>query len=149
MSARDRIVPVAVVAAVAAGVLVSLSSSDVGERPDTGRRHRLGESKLLALPDGGKGYGYPADLDCDGGTCTEYLVTDIAPCVRRPAGAPVESCLRREPDGGARDFGESNRFPRDEAVGAGCEGVACSVVAGEDSIESEDVRLAWERSKRP
>lgn len=141
---RDRIVPVAVVAAVAAGVLVALSQGDVGNRPDDNRRHRRGESKLVEL-DGGKAYAYPTDLD-DGGV--EYVVTTEAPCVRRPAGAPVASCKRREPDGGARDFGALNRFPRVEAVGDGCEGVACSIVFGEDSLESEDVKLERERGRR-
>lgn len=135
--ARDRILPLSVVAAVAAGVLVALSQGDLGNRPDDSRRHRKGESRLVEL-DGGKAYAYPTDLD-DGGV--EYVVVTQAPCVRRPEGAPVESCLRREPDGGSRDFGALNRFPREEAVGAGCEGVACSIVFGEDSLESDDVKL--------
>lgn len=141
---RDRIISALAAAAVASNLLVALSADDLGTRPDDSRRHRLGESKLIEL-DGGKAYAYPTDLD-DGGV--EYLVVTDAPCVRRRAGAPVASCRRRQPDGGARDFGELNRFPADEAVGGGCEGVACSVVAGEDSLEDEDVHLARERGRR-
>jgi len=141
---RDRIITALAAAAVASGLLVALSANDLGQRPDDGRKHRRGESKLVEL-DGGRAYAYPVDLD-DGGT--EYLVTETAPCVRRPVGAPVSACLRREPDGGARDFGELNRFPAEEAVGAGCQGVACSVVAGEDSLEDENVRLQRERGRR-
>lgn len=60
----------------------------------------------------------------DGGELTE--------CVRRPAGVAPGECLRRMPQGDV-DFGELNRFPAVDAVGAGCEAVTCSVLAGEDA----------------
>lgn len=138
---RDRIIAAAAAAAVAAGVLVSLSDSDLGATPQDGRAERPQESKLVELPDAGKGYAYPATLP-DGGT--EYVVTDVAPCVR--AVREDNSCLRRTEDGGARFFGLLNRFSREEAVGGGCQPVACSVVAGEDADEDEDVKL--ERRRR-
>lgn len=135
---RDKVIAAAALAAVVVGALVSLQPDDLGERPVTGRVPRLGESKLVLLPDGGKGYSYPAYLE-DGGQ--EYLVTDEAPCVRRAVGMPESSCRRRLEDGGAFDFGELNRFPATEAVGEGCEPVACSVVAGENADEPEDERI--------
>jgi hypothetical protein len=141
---RDRIIAAAALAAVSTGLVVALSQDDLSERGQSGRA-RLGESKVVELPDAGIGYAYPVDLD-DGGT--EYRVTSDAPCVRRPEGAPVASCLRREPDGGARDFGALNRFPASEAVGAGCEGVACSVVFGEDDAEADVEKVKRARSRR-
>lgn len=148
MAARDRILPIATVAlaAVSTGLVVALSQDgDLGERGASGRA-RLGESKVVELPDAGVGYAYPVDLD-DGGT--SYRATDAAPCVRRPEGAPVESCLRRELDGGARDFGALNRFPASEAVGAGCEPVACSIVSGEDHREPDAAKAQRARGKKP
>lgn len=141
---RDKIIAAAALAAVAVGVAVGLRDSDFAERGQSGRA-RLGESKVVELPDAGLGYAYPVDLD-DGGII--YRVSDAAPCVRRPEGAPVASCLRREPDGGARDFGASNRFAASEAVGAGCEPVACSVVSGEDSNEADTAKVKRARSRR-
>lgn len=140
---RDKLLAAAALA-VSLGVLVSLSDSDVGERPlDDGRTHHYREATLIELPDAGKGYVYPSTLT-DGGA--EWLVTSEAPCVRaRPDGG---QCLRREADGGARDFGVNNRFPREDAVGNGCQPVACLVTAGDDADEDEDVRLERERSKR-
>jgi hypothetical protein len=55
--------------------------------------------------------------------------------VRRPAGALANDCRRRTEDGGARDFGDLNRFPASESVGGGCQPVACSVVFGENADE--------------
>lgn len=53
-----------------------------------------------------------------------------AKCCRRPAGAPVESCLRRDPNTGEpRDFGDLNTMPGSHAVGSGCEPTEC--VAGQ------------------
>lgn len=141
---RDKIIAAAALAAVAVGVAVGLRDADLAERGASGRA-RMGESKVVELPDAGVGYAYPVDLD-DGGT--EYRVTDAAPCVRRPEGAPVASCLRREPDGGARDFGDLNRFPASEAVGAGCEPVACSIVFGENDREPDIEKVKRARSRR-
>lgn len=54
-----------------------------------------------------------------------------AQCCRRPAGAPVESCLRRHPHTGApEDFGDLNTMPGSHAVGSGCEPTECVVGAG-------------------
>ncbi len=141
---NQRVITAVAVAAVAVGALVALSDSDLGTAPQDSRRLRLAESKLVELPDGGKGYVLPADLE-DGGV--EYLTTDAAPCARRRPGL-LGTCLRRSADGGTVDPGDYNRFPSSEAVGVGCEGVACSVVAGEDADESEDVRLERERQRR-
>ena len=52
-----------------------------------------------------------------------------AKCCRRPAGAPVTSCLRRDPRTGvAVDFGDLNTMPATHAVGSGCVPTEC--VAG-------------------
>lgn len=141
---RDRIISAALAAAVAVGVVALVRDEDLGERPlDDGRTHYHREATLIELPDAGKGYAYPSTLT-DGGT--EWLVTSVAPCVRaRPDGG---QCLRREPDGGARDFGVNNRFPREDAVGDGCQPVACLVTAGDDADEDEDERLERERRRR-
>lgn len=97
-------------------------------------------SKLARLADGGKGY--VVRVAVDGGTETRTVAPD---CVRRPEGRAVASCLRREADGGSRDFGALNRFPVSEAVGAGCQPCACAVYAGEDAEEDEDARLTREK----
>jgi hypothetical protein len=141
---RDKIITALALAAVSTGLVVALSQDDLSERWQSGRA-RLGESKVVELPDAGIGYAYPVDLD-DGGT--EYRVTSDAPCVRRPEGAPVASCLRREPDGGSRDFGTLNRFPASEAVGSGCEGVACSIVFGESDAEADAAKVERARGRR-
>ena len=142
---RDRIIAAAALAAVAVGAAVGLQSDDLSERGASGRA-RLGESKVVEMPDAGIGYAYPVDLD-DGGT--EFRVTSDAPCRRRPEDAPVASCLRREPDGGSRDFGTLNRFPASEAVGAGCEPVACSIVFGENDREPDSAKVERARGRRP
>ena len=160
---RDRIITAAVAAAVAVGVVALVRDGDVGQRPADTRKHHKHESKLVELEDGGRGYAYPTTFDCDGGTrlerddgglvqvwqlatCTEYLVTDVAPCVR--AREDAGNCWRRTSDGGSTFSGWDNRFPVEEAVGSGCQPVACSVVAGEDAEEDEDVHLERERAKR-
>jgi len=144
MPTKDRIIAALALAAVSTGLVVALSQDDLSERGQSGRA-RLGESKVVELPDGGVGYAYPVDLD-DGGV--EYRVTYAAPCVRRPEGAPMEACLRAWNDGGAYDFGALNRFPASEAVGIGCEGVACSIVFGEDDAEADSAKVERARSRR-
>jgi hypothetical protein len=141
---RDKIIAALALAAVSTGLVVALSQDDLAERGASGRA-RLGESKVVELPDAGIGYAYPVDLD-DGGV--EYRVTSDAPCVRRPEGAPMEACLRAWNDGGSRDFGALNRFPASEAVGAGCEGVACSITFGEDDRESDAAKVERARGRR-
>ena len=49
-----------------------------------------------------------------------------AKCCRRPAGAPVEACMRRNPHTLVpEDFGDLNTMPGTHAVGDGCEPTAC------------------------
>ena len=145
---RDKIITAAVAAAVAVGVVALVRDGDVGQRPADTRKHHKHESKLVELEDGGRGYAYPTTFDCDGGTCTEYLVTDTAPCVRAREDAGM--CWRTGRDGGAAFFGFDNRFPREEMHPSStrCQPVACSVVAGEDAEEDEDAHLARERKQR-
>lgn len=145
-SDKSRIVTVAAAALVATGAVVALVAGDLGPTQHPNARERLHESKVVELPDAGVGYAYPVDLD-DGGT--SYRAMDVAPCVRRPEGAPVASCLRRAEDGEVRDFGALNRFPASEAVGAGCEPVACSIVFGEDDREADSAKLQRKRGRKP
>lgn len=142
---RDRLLTAAVVAAVAVGLVVTVRPDDLGERPADTRVHRRGESKLVELADGGRGYAYPTTLD-DGGT--EYVITETAPCVRAREDAGL--CWRLDTDGGARFFGWDNRFPREDMhpSSTACQPVACSVVAGDDAEEDEDAHLARERAQR-
>lgn len=60
-----------------------------------------------------------------------------------------DDCRRRETlqDGGARvrDFGELNRFAAGEAVGAGCQPVACTVLDKADAEFGDDELLERER----
>ena len=52
-----------------------------------------------------------------------------AKCCLRPEGAPVEACMRRNPNTGKpEDFGALNTMPGTHAVGSGCEPTEC--VAG-------------------
>lgn len=132
---RQQVVGLAALAIIAAGGIVALGPGDVADAAGVEGVEHPEMSRLALLPDSGKGYTYPVDL-ADGGTA--WLLTDVGPCVRRPADASVDACMRRGSDGGAFDFGPLNRFPRAEAVGDGCQGVACSVTAGEDANASED-----------
>lgn len=95
-------------------------------------------SVLSVFPDGGKAYSVKVRLG-DGGVSVRRLAAPD--CVRREVGAPVDSCLRLVAGKGV-DFGELNRFPASEAVGAGCTPVACSVMFGEDDSITDDERLA-------
>lgn len=59
-----------------------------------------------------------------------------ARCCRRPAGAPVESCLRRDPHTGVPvDFGDLNTMPGTHAVGSGCEPTECVVGRGVEWLD--------------
>jgi hypothetical protein len=59
-----------------------------------------------------------------------------ARCCRRPAGAPVESCLRRDPHTGiATDFGDLNTMPGTHAVGSGCEATECVLGVGVEWLD--------------
>ena len=88
--------------------------------------------------DGGKAY--TCEVRTDAGV--ELRIT-TAKCVR--ATGKATTCQRRLADGGSRYFGALNRFPATEAVGTGCEAVACSVFAGEDADAAEDDVLSIER----
>ncbi len=115
----------------AAGYVVTLRPVDVGPLVAVTNERPM-ESRAVRLPDGGRGYAYPA-TGPDGGPV--LVLTDVAPCVRLAAGMPEASCRRRTPDGGSRTFGTLNRFPASESVGGGCQPVACSVVFGENADE--------------
>lgn len=122
------------VVSVASGVLV-LTAGQIAPSPVTVINERPGESKAIVLPDGGRGYFWPATLVSDGGGT--LVLSEVAPCVRRPLGASVESCSRLLSDAGIIDPGALNRFPATEAVGWTCQPVACSVVAGENPDNPE------------
>lgn len=101
----------------------------------------LEPSKLAALPDGGIAYAVEA-LIADGGV----ELRKVPPgCVRRPTGVKPSECQRTIADLVGRamvvDPGELNRFPVAEAVGAGCQPVACSVYAGDDADADEAARV--------
>lgn len=125
-----------VLTAAAVAVVSALASVAVLRQPDIDSQTRAVinerpmESKAVVLPDGGPGYVWPAMLLDGGGT---LVLSDVAPCVRRPSGVLVNACRRRVDGGSARDFGDMNRFPASEAIGTGCQPVACSVVFGEDA----------------
>lgn len=111
-----------------------------GEEPPRAGESVVGLTRLAVQRDGGRAYVVEVRT-ADGGRALR-VVTEPG-CVRRRSGAPVLACRRREPlpDGGlgvGRDFGDLNRFPASQAVGAGCEPVACSVVAGDDADEDEE-----------
>jgi len=133
MSAKET---AAVIAALVltAGVIVVVGD----EKPlDPQRDTVLEPSKLARLPDGGKGY-VVAVRAADAGADLRITTAD---CVRRPERTPAVACMRQVPGDVPRDFGELNRFPLAWAVGLGCEAVACSVYAGEDSLRDEDAAL--------
>jgi len=54
-----------------------------------------------------------------------------AMCCRRPAGAPIEACMRRNPHTGVpEDFGDLNTMPSSHSVGSGCVPTECVVGRG-------------------
>lgn len=135
MSPRARAALAAVGVVVVGGVSYLVSRDTERQGPPVEVQARiLGPTRRVHLDDGGKQYVVEVETE-DGGR--EWREAVPPGCVRRPAGAPVASCLRRTEDGGARDFGELNRFPVADAVGTGCQPVACSVVAGEDAEAEE------------
>lgn len=145
-----------------AGLLLAATATLVGSaidavRPvtdavkslDTQRETALEPSKLAAFPDGGLAYAVEARV-ADGGVELRRVPPG---CVRRPLAARPDTCLRLLPDEKGvpvpTDFGALNRFPASEAVGAGCQPVACSVYAGEDADadEAQRVRDAAEKER--
>jgi len=67
---------------------------------------------------------------CGNGPKNVALMSGAPDCVRAPVGNVT--CRRDEHDGGSRFFGEMNVFPVGDAVGAGCEGVDCAVMFGDN-----------------
>jgi len=63
----------------------------------------------------------------------DYLVEPD--CVRRRADSGTDSCRRLSKDGGSYDFGELNRFPKEESTGKDCEAVSCAVILGDNADE--------------
>ena len=93
---------------------------------------RPGEERVLFV-EGARKYARPMTL-VDGGDV--LLLVDTPSCVRKPD--KDADCQRRNvEDGGAYDFGVLNRFLASEAVGSGCEPVACAVMAGENADAAE------------
>lgn len=120
-------------AALALGVtLGAVGAKEVFDVKPSQAVERPGEERLLFV-EGAKKYARPMTL-VDGGEV--LLLADTPSCVRKPTKAA--DCRRRELDGGSYDFGLLNRFRASEAVGAGCEPVACAVMAGEDADAAED-----------
>lgn len=100
----------------------------------------VSESKAVFLEDGGKAYRTPVRLR-DGG---QYFVESAeAPCKRRPRGVDGSTCRHVYHRGGLSpaDVDEAApelvRYRAAEMLGDGCEGVACSVWAGEDPDAEE------------
>lgn len=92
----------------------------------------LGPEVVALLPDGGLTYIVAVLLE-DGGQTVRFTTPK---CVRRWPGTPENECRRlmQGMQGMIEvDPGDLNRFPMSEAVGTGCQPVACSVIAGDDS----------------
>jgi len=119
-------------AILALGITLGAVGGEVLEAKPPQAKERPEEERLLYV-EGVKKYVRPMTL-IDGGEA--LLLVDAPSCVRRPT--KHADCWRREPDGGARDFGVLNRFRASEAVGPECEPVACAVLAGEDADGAED-----------
>ena len=128
-------------AALAAAVVVTSVVIRGDEVPPQAGDARLQPEKVVAFRDGGSGCAaeYRAT---DGGLVTRVVQCD---CVRRLADAGVNACRRRLSDGGVVDPGTLNRFLADASVGTRCQRVACSVYAGEDADEEEDVKVQRQR----
>lgn len=94
----------------------------------------LGPSTLTLLPDGGPVYATRA-LSLDGGI--GFTLTAVPGCVRRPVGVSHVLCQRNAPGRGLYDQDDLDRFPLLEAVGVGCEAVACGIFAGEPPAETD------------
>lgn len=124
-----------------AGALAAVAVID-NTKP-VGSEKRRGPTLLAVKPDGGKGYVVLVETDAG-----IELREALAPgCVRRPAGAPAATCRFRAADGKIIDQGDLNRFDAANAVGGGCQPVACGVMMLEDAEEDEDARIARERGR--
>lgn len=102
----------------------------------------VGYSKLAVLPDAGKAYVIEVEVTTDAGVEVKTLITKTPGCVRKMQ--DKDDCSRIV-DSKPVDFGVLNRFPANEAVGADCKPVACSVYLGENADEDEDARLIREK----
>lgn len=125
-----------------AGALAAVAVIDKDTKP-AGTEKRLAPTLLAVKPDGGKGYVVLVETDA-GPELREVLAPG---CVRRPAGAPAASCRFRAADGKIIDQGDLNRFDAANAVGGGCQPVACGVMMLEDAEEDEDARIARKRGR--
>ncbi len=109
------------------GVVALMAGLGIGSalphEPLPGDIENAAVSKVAFLADGSKIYTTEVS-HTDGGVTVIYRAAP--PCKRKPKGA--KNCARL--DGG--DPGEMNRYPASELTGASCEGVACSIWAGED-----------------
>lgn len=130
-------------AILAVGVALGAVGNEVLDEKPAQAIERSSEERLVFV-DGAKKYVRPMSL-ADGGEA--LLLVNTPSCVRKPT--KDADCRRREPDGGARDFGLLNRFRATEAVGLGCEAVACAVLAGDDADASEDDKAPAIEEARP
>jgi len=135
----------AIVAPLVGAVLIALIPGDSinsvivesgDEKPYAGET-KESPSKLSVSKDGSKSYITMVKV-ADGGVEARKTAPD---CVRRPVGVPAASCMERtgkQP----RDPGDLTRFPAADAIGAGCQPVACSIWFGENAEEDEDKRIS-------
>lgn len=112
------------VASVAAAIGGATALSLVGdESPVQNGDVALHPDRAEDLPDGGLGYAVDVRT-ADGGTATRMIASPA--CVRRPVGTIAALCMRNDPFRGLYNQG-ALRFPATQAVGAGCQPVACSI----------------------
>ena len=127
----SRTVALAAVATLASIIIVAALPEDIASETAI-------ESKVAWREDGGKVYVVPVVLR-DGTFATKE--TFDAPCKRRPRGVDGSQCQRVSLDinGKARTDPAPTlgRFAASDMLGADCEPVACSVMAGEDAEAPE------------
>lgn len=135
MASAKELAPLGLLAAIAVAVLVVEVPPGT---PTKGAEPVAEPSKLAIAADGSKTWTQLVKV-ADGGTELRKL---LAPdCARRPKGAAIATC-QRTVNAKLVDQGDLNRMPIGEAVGSGCDLVACSIVAGEDPDATEDSRIA-------
>lgn len=121
---------VAAAAVVGAGLVVGLVLGPLLGTEEPSPVEYIANSKV-AFDGGAKFYLVPVKY-ADGGTAV--ISKSEAPCKRRPIGISGALCLRVAPGSGiSLPAPEGNRYPASEMLGTGCEGVACSVWAGNDA----------------
>lgn len=149
--------------AVTAGGIALLTEEQAKSSEKAGEASResviLEPSKLITLEDGSRVYARkrvtftdPTDEKPLGEVKEELITLDAPDCVRRPRGAKVSDCMRRvqNPSGAFEevDPGELNRFSAEQAVGAGCVAVACSVVADGSNPDEDEVLNKSQEAKK-